>query len=87
MWNPYEQIHNYFNFLSVGILNISFQSAATSKYATPTGLPLRTFSSNLENFSRSEIKDGGISFCSVLANSALSGVGTVVTLGTTLFSL
>ena len=26
----------YFNFLSVGIVNISFQSAETGKYATPT---------------------------------------------------
>ena len=44
---------NWPNFLSVGIVNISFQCAGTGRYATPTRhfkFPLRTFSGKLQTF-------------------------------------
>ena len=37
LFAPLRSISNWPNFLSVGIVDVAFQSAGTGKYATPTG--------------------------------------------------
>ena len=54
VFTPLRSVSSWPNFISVGIVDISFQSTRTGKYATPTGHLnfhwLRTLSGKLRTF-------------------------------------